>query len=307
MKLLLRFILFLFLPSVSACSLFAQQDPQYSMYMFDKMAINPAAAGSKDATQATLISRDQWMAIPGAPQTNALMLEAPFSSQKVGWGLEFMNDNVGPTSSSSIQANYAYHLHLFTGQLSMGLGIGVYDYDINFAKINYKDGSDPMNTYANSQKIVPNADFGLYYYSNTFYVGASFNHLIQGQQTSNSPVDSADFRPHAYFMVGKGYELSQNVLFSPSIIAKFAQNAPATADFNADFLLQEKLWLGAGYRTGYGFTFLAAYQALGYLQIGVDYDLGLNAIGQAGGSTVEVSLIADFGKRKMVQVSPRYL
>jgi type IX secretion system PorP/SprF family membrane protein len=307
MKPFLRRFISLLLPLAAACSVYAQQDPEYSMYMFDKMAINPAAAGSRDATEATLISRDQWTQIPGAPQTNALMVEAPFASQKVGWGLEFMNDNVGPTSSNSIQGNYAYHMHLFKGQLALGLGLGIYDYDINFGKINYKDASDPMNTYANSQKIVPNADFGVYYYSNTFYAGFSFNHLIQGQQTSNSPVDSADFRPHAYLMIGKGYELSDNVLFSPSIIAKVAENSPVTADFNADFLLQDKLWLGAGYRTGYGFTFLAAYRALGYLQIGFDYDLGLNAIGQAGGGTYELSVTVDFGKRKMAQVSPRYL
>ncbi len=307
MKLLLRFTLLSVSVVTAVNTVFAQQDPQYSMYMFDKMAINPAAAGSKDAMEATLISRDQWTDIPGAPQTNALMLEAPVTSQKFGWGVEFLNDNIGPVSSNSIQANYAYHLRLFNGQLSMGLGLGVYDYDINFAKISYKDASDPMNTYANSAQIVPNADFGLYYYSNTFYLGASFNHLIQAQQTSNSPVDSASFRPHLYLMAGKGFQLSQNVLFSPSFVVKCAENAPLTADFNADFLLQEKLWLGAGYRTDYGFTFLAAYRALESLQIGFAYDLGLNAIGQAGGGTYEVSLTVDFGKRKMVQVSPRYM
>lgn len=307
MKYQLRAVFVFIFSAGITCSLFAQQDPEYSMYMFNKMAINPATAGSKDAMEATIVSRLQWAGIPGAPQTNAFTLEAPFASQKVGWGIEVMNDNSGPITSNSIEGNYAYHLKLFKGQLALGLGLGIYDYDINFSKIQYKDGSDPMSTYGNSTKIVPNAAFGIYYYSNSFYFGASLNHLLHSKFTNSNAVDSAALSTHAYVIVGQGFQLSKNVLFSPSLIAKLAQNAPPSLDLNLDLLLQEKIWLGVGLRADYGFVFLAAFRASQSFQVGLAYDLGINGIGTAGGGTYELSLSIDFGKHKMVQMSPRYM
>ncbi len=307
MKNSLRSLLLVLATGLVSFTLHAQQDPQLSMYMFDKMAVDPAAAGTKDAMEATLISRDQWLNIPGAPITNALMISAPVGSQKIGWGAEIMNDRLGPTSSTSIQGNYSYHLRVLKGQLSMGLGLSAYDYVIDFTKINYKDPSDPYATMGNSQKIVPNAEFGLYYYSNTFYAGASVNHLIQAKLTNGSLDSTAAFRPHAYLIMGQGFQFSPNVLFSPSLMVKVAKNSPATGDINLDFLLQQKLWLGVGYRSQYGFMFLVAYRASNLFQVGYTYDLGLNEIGVVGGGTHEISLTFDFGRNKTVQTSPRYL
>ncbi len=308
MKQSLRYKLLLLVLGFSPILVLAQQDPRLSMYMFDKMAINPAAAGSKDAMEAGLISRAQWLDIAGSPITNEFMFQAPFSSKKVGWGVEVMNDQIGPTSSTSIQGNYAYHLRLFSGQLSMGIGVGLYDYVIDFSKIDYKDKSDYYNTMTRSQQLVPTAEAGLYYYSQSFYLGVSVNHLIESRLTNESAADAATFKPHAYVIMGQGFTLSENVLFSPSIAVDLVQNAPPSGDINIAFLLQQKLWLGVSYRYNYGLIFLAAYRASKSLQIGYSYDLGLNAIGVAGGGAHELSVIVDFGGRnKTVQASPRYL
>jgi len=285
---------------------YAQQDPQFSLYMFDKMAINPAAAGSKDAMEANLIARDQWLDIQGAPKTAALTIQAPFSSQKVGWGAEVMTDQIGPTTATSLQGNYAYHLRLLNGQLSMGLGLGLYDYVIDFSKIDYKDQTDPYNTLNRSQKLVPTAEAGLYYYSRSFYVGVSVNHLIQSKLTSESYDSAAAFRPHAYVILGQGFQLSSNLVFNPSIMVRLAQNAPPTGDINLLFLLQQKIWLGVSFRATYGLVFMAAYRISHMFQLGYAYDLGLNGIGTVAGGAHEITLTADFGGNKTIQASPRY-
>jgi len=306
MKKTIRFCIISACIGLSSVSAYAQQDPQFSMYMFDKMAIDPAAAGSKDEMEANLIARDQWLDIPGAPKTAAFTIQAPFSSQKIGWGAEIMTDEIGPTTSTSIQGNYAYHLKLLNGQLSMGLGLGIYDYVIDFTKIDYKDPTDPYNSYGNSQKIVPTAEAGLYYYSHSFYVGVSVNHLIEAKLTNESIDSAAAFRPHAYFIMGQGFQLSPNLVFNPSIMVKLAQNSPVTGDINLLFLLQQKLWLGVSYRATYGLVFMAAYRISPMFQLGYAYDLGLNGIGTVGGGSHEITLTADFGKNKTVQASPRY-
>lgn len=306
MKHYLSCILLLLFIALHPAAGYAQQDPRYSLYMFNKMLVNPAAAGSVDALRATLIARDQWLGIPGSPKTAALMIEGPVSSKKIGWGAEVVNDQIGPTSSTTIQGNYAYHVPVFKGQLSMGIGLGLYNYVIDFSKISYKDQSDPYNNLNRSQKLVPNAEAGLYYYSHTFYVGVSVNHLVQSKLTSESYDSAAAFRPHAYFIMGQGFTLSSNLLFSPSITLDFAQNSPTAADLNLDFLLDEKVWLGLTLRSQYGIGLIAAFHISSMFQLGYAYEAGLNGIGKAGGGAHEISLTIDFGKNKTVQASPRY-
>ncbi len=41
----------------------AQQDPYYSHFMFNKLAYNPATAGSKDAICANLLAHTQWVGL----------------------------------------------------------------------------------------------------------------------------------------------------------------------------------------------------------------------------------------------------
>lgn len=284
----------------------AQQDPQFSMYMFDKMAVNPAAAGSKDAMEANLIARDQWVDIQGAPRTVAITLQAPVASQKVGWGAEIMSDQTGPTTSTSVQGNYAYRMRLSNGQLALGLGLGLYDYVIDFSQINYKDQNDPYNSYGRSQKLAPTAEFGIYYYSHSFYAGVSLNHLIESKLTNEDYDSAAAFVPHAYFIMGQGYQVSPNLVINPSIMIKFAEHAPPTGDLNLNFLLSNKLWLGVSYRFQYGLVFMAAYRISPAFQVAYAYDFGIGGIGSVGGGSHEIGLTLDLGNRKTVQTSPRY-
>jgi type IX secretion system PorP/SprF family membrane protein len=304
---LMRITLFIGL-CIAALPVFAQQDPQYSLYMFDKMALNPAAAGSKDALEATIISRAQWLGIgAGAPITNAIMLQAPMANKNFGWGVELMNDRIGPTNTTSIQGNYAYQLRLGNGRLAMGLGIGLYDYVIDFSKVDYKDQTDPYALAGSSQKLTPTAEFGLYYYNQSFYAGLSFNHLIASKFTNIVTDSAAAFSEHTYFILGKAWKLSDNVILNPSVVLMFAQNAPATGDININVLLSQKLWLGLSFRQNYGTTIMAAFKASAMLQIGYAYDAGFSGFNKIGGGANEISLIFDFATRKAVQMSPRYL
>lgn len=286
---------------------FAQQDPQFSLYMFDKMAIDPAAAGSKDATEVNIISRDQWLDIPGAPITNAILFSAPTPAKHAGWGIEVMNDNIGPTTSNSVQGNYAYNIPIGQGKLAMGLGIGVYDYTFNWSEISYKDKNDAYAMANNGSTMAPTAEAGLYYYTSSWYIGASVNHLIESQLT-NITVDNAtaDFAAHAYLIAGKAFQSASGIIWNPSIILQLAQNAPPAASINLNVLLAQKIWLGVSFKPGYGGVFLASYQASKTIRIGYAYDLGLNGIGVIGGGTHELSITLDFGSNKATKVSPRF-
>jgi type IX secretion system PorP/SprF family membrane protein len=283
-----------------------QQDPQYSLYMFDKMAVNPAAAGSKDALEANILSRLQWVGIPGGPTTNALLISTPVASKKVGWGLEVMDDAVGPTNSALVQLNYAYNIPVGNGKLAMGLGLGVYNYAIDFTKIDYKDKTDQYAMTGNTTTLAPTAEFGLYYHNESWYMGLSFNHLIESNITTIATDTNATFKPHGYFIAGKAFKSKSGIIWNPSIIFQFAQNAPPAASINMNVLLAEKIWLGVSLKPGYGVVFLAAYKVSQVMSIGYSYDLGLNAIGQVGGGSHELALTFDFARYKAAQFSPRF-
>jgi type IX secretion system PorP/SprF family membrane protein len=306
MKRITRHIITVLLGALPFVS-FAQQDPQFSLYMFDKMAIDPAAAGSKDAMEINLISRDQWLDIPGAPKTNALLISDPSPAKHTGWGIEIMNDNIGPTTSNSAQFNYAYNIPIGAGKLAMGLGVGVYDYTFNWSQIDYKDKNDAFAMANSGGTITPTAEAGLYYHTSSWYVGASVNHLIESRLTTIDIDDaSATFSPHAYLLAGKAFQSASGIIWNPSIIIQFAQNAPPAESINLNVLLAEKIWLGASYKPGYGAVFLASYKASKTIRIGYAYDLGLNAVGVIGGGTHELSLTLDFGSNKATQISPRF-
>jgi len=305
MKQIRKHIILFFIGALPLLS-FAQQDPQYSLYMFDKMAVDPAAAGSKDDMELNLISRDQWLDIPGAPITNALLFSAPIQDKHAGWGVEIMNDRIGPTQSSSLQGNYAYNVRIGNGRLAMGLGIGLYDYTFDFSQIDYKDQNDVYAMANNGSKITPTAEAGLYYHTTTYYVGVSFNHLIESRLTNITTDSSASFKPHAYFIAGKSFQSASGIIWNPSIIIQYATNAPIAASINLNVLLINKLWLGASFKPGYGFVLLAAYRATNAISVGYAYDLGLNNIGTLGGGSHELSLSISFGSNKVAQISPRF-
>ena len=274
---------------------FAQQDPQYSQYMFNQMAINPAYAGSKDALCATGFVRSQWTAIDGAPKTESLTLHSPMKGKKVGLGISFVGDQIGPKKSVGALGSYAYRLPIKNGMLAFGLRVGVYNYMYNW-DISHKDGGDEVYTKNANSKIVPTADAGIYYNTNSLYAGFSVTHLYNGRLTtvSSQDGDNAKLSPHYFFTFGQAWSLCEKLIFNPSIMIKTAKNSPATTDINLSFLLDQKIWLGVSLRTNYGIVAYTQFNVSEKWKIGYAFDLGANKIGKVGGGSHELMLGYNF-------------
>lgn len=285
----------------------AQQDPQYSQYMFNQLAINPAYAGSREALSASMFLRSQWTGIEGAPQTETVTLHGPMAKKKVGLGMAIIADQIGPKQSIGALGSYAYRLKLGEGKLSFGLRVGVYNYVYHWDQIVYKDQQDVYNMQTRTSIIVPTADAGLYYYTNTFYAGFSATHLYSGRLTtiSNLTGDDAQLSPHAFFTIGKGWELSDQLTFNPSCVVKAAKNAPVSADVNFSFMFDKKLWLGLSVRSSKTLVIYTQFHATDRFKIGYAYDFGFNKIEREGHGSHEIMLSYDFQIRKSKMLSPR--
>jgi len=302
-------IIFLLVCITFLPKLHAQQDPQYSQYMFNQMAINPAYAGSKEALSAAALFRSQWTGLDGAPQTETFTIHGPLKKKKVGLGFTVIGDQIGPKKSIGALGSYAYRIPIRNGKLSFGLRVGIYNYTYNWSEITYKDQNDVYNTGNSTSKIVPTADAGLYYYTNTMYIGFSATHLYNGRLTdaANPTGDNAELSPHIFFTFGKAWSLSDKLIFSPSLVLKGAKNAPYTADLNLCFRIKERIWLGVSLRSSYGAVALLQFQLTDKLKLGYSYDFGFNKIGRAGGGSHEIMIGYDFNIFKSKMMSPRYL
>src|ERR1051325_4192434 len=164
-KLILVFVFLLLVVTLSVVEGFAQQDAQYSQYMFNRLAINPAFAGNRDVFSSSLVYRNQWTAIGDNPTTAALSLQPPLKNKKAGVGLEIVTDKLGLRKTSAALLSYAYRIQFLKGKLAFGLRSGIYNYVFDWSKIKVKDETDVYNTGISSSKMTGTADFGMYYYT----------------------------------------------------------------------------------------------------------------------------------------------
>ncbi len=195
---------------------FAQQDAQYSQYMFNQLALNPAYAGSRDVLATTLLYRDQWVGMD-APNTAFLSVQMPLKRKKIGVGLEILSDKLGPKNTSALLLSYAYRIPLLNGKLSCGWRMGVYNYVFDWNKMDYKDKNDiyfANNVGTRTTKITGSVDFGMYYYTRTFYWGLGLTHLNRGKITDVSTGDSSRQAIHFFYAdrksVGSGKRCSES-------------------------------------------------------------------------------------------------
>ena len=306
----------------------AQQTIQFSQYVFNGLAVNPAYAGYKDDWTLNLSSRIQWVGINGAPQTETASIDGVANNinGNVGLGLIATEDRLGPESISSVYANYAYRLRLDeldTKRLSFGIGFGVMQYSLNgseFIATDVGDGNIPAGTVS---KVTPDFRFGIYYYSPKVYFGASVFNLLSNSLislTNNAPIVSEDRT--VYLTGGTLIPLSEYVDLKPSFMIKEDFKGPTNLDLTGYLVLNKVVWLGASYQTGFvtwnktnlqsGLNETDAISAIvqfyinNHFRIGYSYDFTLSKLANYQSGTHELSLSISFPGKKPRIVSPRY-
>jgi type IX secretion system PorP/SprF family membrane protein len=310
-KALLSFLLGLF-----SMNVFAQQDPMFTHYMYNTLAVNPAYAGSRDALTVTALTRFQWVGFAGAPNTQTLTMHTPLKSEKLGLGLSFINDQIGGTNNASaikttsFFADFAYIIK--TGEkskLSFGLKGGGSLFQANLNALKIDNSSDPAFQGNTLSKFLPNFGFGLYYYMPRFYVGLSTPKLLTN--TINSKTNAVVLNPeqrHYFFIVGAVFKLGDKLEFKPTSYVKATVGAPIEADVTGTFIIDKKLLLGLAYRTGDAMAGLAGYQITDQFLLSYSYDwsFGLQT-GTYNSGSHELMLRYDFiYKNKSKIRSPRY-
>lgn len=294
---------------LTSLSGFAQQDVLFSQYMFNKLTVNPGYAGSREVLSADVVYRYQWVGIEGAPKTLSLSMHAPLRDEHVGIGGYIYNDQIGPEVVQGALATYAYRLSLPKGKLSFGLQAGVKHNNIDWNMIRLEN-PDYAFTGVQKNKVTPDANFGIYYYSNRMFAGLSSKQLLQNEYGMVTGADGkktySKLLRHFYGMAGAAVPVSDLIIFRPSVLVKYVKDAPWQMDLNASFLFNDLFWLGMTYRTDGDLVFLTEINISRKYRFGYSYDVNVKDRIHHNSGSHEIRLGIDLDLLKNRMYTPRY-
>jgi len=311
MKKLILTILFAVL---SVGGLMAQQDAQYTQYMYNTMAVNPAYAGSRGTLSLTGLHRSQWIGLDGAPSTQTFNINAPVS-ERVGAGLSIVNDEIGNGTSQEtyIDGVFSYTLNLArSSKLSFGLKASAHLLNIDFNKLrNYNNEAAGVGLPNIDKRFSPNFGAGVYYHTDTFYAGFSAPNILETKHFDDSGEATsylAEERMNLYFITGYVFDLNPRLKFKPAALVKAVQGAPLQVDLSANFMLNEKFTLGVAYRYDAAASALFGFQVTDKFMLGLAYDRETTELGDSSfnDGSFEVLLRYDFLSRYRRIVAPRF-
>ncbi|PCE64606.1 PorP/SprF family type IX secretion system membrane protein [Sediminicola luteus] len=283
-------------------SLWGQQLPQFTQYMYNTISVNPAYAGSRNTLSLTALHRNQWAGLEGNPRTSTLSIHAPLRNDRVGVGFSYINDRLGFEKTNYVYGDFSYAIPVSSeAKLAFGLKAGFTNYQL--------ENPDPTDMFfdADFNKWSPNMGAGVYLSTSRWFAGFSSPRLF------NTDLNEGEFKAlerNSYYAIGgMVFDLSADLKFRPTAMAKITNGAPASYDVTGTLLWQEKLWIGASYRfnDADGFGAFMDYKIGQQLRIGYAYEQPTGSIRPYTGGTHEIILIFEVLKPKSGKfISPRY-
>lgn len=289
--LLLPLVLMLLLNEVRG-----QQVPQYTQFVFNYFAINPAVAGSKDCMDVRLGFRKQWVGFPGAPTTGWVTMHGylrpkgkPFIRHRHGVGAFIESDETGPLGYSSLYLAYAYHIQLAKDYyLSLGLFGGVKQEKIDLGKVTVLDADDPALAFDGSVLVYPVIVPGIWLYGKNGWAGMSMTHAL-GNRIKDLGTDSRLTR-HFMLSGGKRIRFNRTIGLIPSVLVKYSSGSPMALDVNMMLEYRRRVGLGVSYRNQDAVAFMLKVPFLKYFTLGYSYDVNTSRLRVANSNTHEVIL-----------------
>jgi len=293
---------------VSFTSAHAQQDPQYTNYMYNTININPAYAGSRGALSIFGLHRSQWVGLEGAPTTNSFSINTPIADSKVGLGVSFVNDALGVMDENTLSVDFSYTLDLNNhgSKLSFGLKGSANLLNVAYSDLNKYNPNDPQILNDVSNEFTPNIGAGIYWHNEKSYVGFSVPSFLESTRYDNNIQSTMQQKMHYYLMGGHVFEINPMLKFKPAFLLKGVEGAPLQADVTANFLIHDKFTIGGAYRWDAAWSALVGFQVTDGMFIGYSYDSDIKALRNYNNGSHEIFLRFElFNKYRRVN-SPRF-
>jgi type IX secretion system PorP/SprF family membrane protein len=293
---------------------YGQQDPQFTQYMYNTQVINPAYAGSREVLSFGLLGRTQWVGLEGSPETGTFTVNSPIGLyDNMGLGLSIVYDKIGPAMESNVTVDYSYSINLsYNYKLAFGLKAGMDVLDIDYTRLTLSEQSDPFFQSNVDNRLRPQVGAGLYLNSDRFYAGLSVPNFLNTTHFDESSLQNANTndiaieRLHYFFITGYVFDLNEDLKFKPATLVKSVSGAPLQWDLSANFLINEKLTLGASYRWSAAISALAGFQITPNFFAGLAYDYQSTDLEQYSNGSYEVFLRFDIFRKSDRIITPRF-
>lgn len=306
------------LMSLVCYTTYAQQDAQYTQYMYNTISVNPAYAGSRGVMSIMGLHRSQWVGLDGAPRTQTLTINTPIgNNERVGLGFSVVNDEIGPTDETYFGIDFSYTIPTSeNGKLSFGVKGGGHLLNIDFQQLTQFNTNDALFETNIDNKFSPQVGVGMYYHTNKFYLGLSAPNLLEtdhfDESSTSSDSDAVSFlaeeRINYYLISGYVFDVTDDLKFKPAVLGKLVFGAPLQVDVSANFLLYERLTLGVAYRWSAAVTGQVGFQVSDSMMIGFAYDRETTELGQTqfNDGSYEVMLRFELFKKYNRMLTPRF-
>ncbi len=284
---------------------YAQQDAQFTQYMYNTINVNPAYAGSRGALSMFALHRTQWVGLDGAPVTNTVSVNTPLNESNLGLGVSLINDEIGPTTENAISADLSYTIQTSeTWKLSFGIKATANLFDLDASKLNPVDATDP--SLQNYSKFSPNFGAGVYWHSDKAYVGLSVPNFIETQRYDDNDVKIYKEKMSYYLIAGYVFDLSNTIKFKPALLTKMVEGAPLQVDVSGNFMFNDKFMLGMSYRWSASWSAMAGFQVTDGLYIGYGYDKETTNLDNYNSGSHEIFLRYELFKNIEKITTPRF-
>jgi type IX secretion system PorP/SprF family membrane protein len=302
-------LLFLSVGLLVPSFLSAQQDSQYTQYMYNTVAVNPAYAGSRGVTSAFVLHRNQWVGLDGAPVTNVFSVHKPISNTALGYGLSIVNDRIGVSDNTTFSADFSYSISLANSyKLSFGIKASANLLSVDYNRLTIRDPNDIVLSEQNQidNQLSPNIGVGFYWHSQKNYIGISVPNFLETKRYDDNISATAQDKLHFYIIAGTVLNLNTNWKFKPALLTKLAQGTPLQVDVSANFLYSEKFTFGAAYRMNAAVTGLVGFQINKVWQIGYAYDTETTQLANYNSGSHELFLRFELFTMYHKIVAPRF-
>lgn len=290
---------------------YAQQDSQFTQYMYNTININPAYAGSRETMSIFGLHRTQWVGLDGAPTTNTVSLNTPINGSNLGLGVSLINDKIGPSDENDISVDLSYTINTSDRyKLSFGVKATANLLNIDFNKLSQYDKGDYLFQNNIDNKFSPNIGVGLYLHSDNTYFGLSAPNLLETTHFDRNANKGSSLVArqviHYYFIAGHVFDLTSDIKFKPSLLTKMVYGAPLQVDVSANFMFNNKFTAGVSYRWSAAMSAMVGFQASDSWFIGYGYDLETTRLANYNSGSHELFLRYELFNKYDKIISPRF-
>lgn len=286
-KTLLLFFVFMFV----GVKLRAQQQTQYTQYMYTPSLINPAYVGVDQVMKLSLLHRSQWVGVNGAPVSQTLMLSTPLG-QRIGIGFNVVRDQVGPANETNASLDLSYGLQLNDAGLRLNFGMkgGVQFLNVDFNNLTTQNPNDFSLNENIISRTTPNIGAGIYVYNNNWYMGFSAPNLLSTKHYNKLSVSTVSSTTQLYLTGGVNFDINENIKFKPAFLIKSVSGAPTSIDLSLNFLFNNKFTTGFSYRYNVSISSLIDFKMSSSFSLGYAYDVSTSVYSYFSGGSHEVLL-----------------